>query len=502
MKNWNKKERFLVELLLILLVGICTSVLLIKSDFDGKLFKLIMLGLAGSAGLLMLPHRQKILLSSFVFLLPLEINKNFFRESIWYGRRIDAFVIWGYDVPFFLLVLFWLYQLSSDYTLRVYLFPHITIPFILILLFAFTGLYMTDVTLPIRISVLWLVVKSWLIVLYIGNNVKDKETIYLLVGVILLTGLFQALIGIGQFVTKGPLGLGFMGELGGLKSGQADISRVGGTIGHANKMALFLGMVIQLNMGYFFSRLPETSRNLRWMYIIPLAPMMLTLLLTYSRGGWFSFLTGGLINCYWCLFLRTGKKILSAIVVFGCFASFGLTIFSLVPSVRNRLLLDDGGAADIRKPTAQISHNIIRHHPFLGVGLNNYESVIHKYDNTDIWASYHFPAAVHNEFLLIAAEMGIPALLCFIYILGYSFITLWEVVYVRSDILIPYLAVGFFCGFISWIMHNQKEYQYVFFTGRFWLNIGLLLSMKMIIINQREKVCSARLSFTGKSFYD
>ena len=478
--------RFFIDVFLVLLSSILIAALLIATKMDGKLFKIIMLGLFGLTVLVIVPCREKILLCLTAFLLPLEISINFLYEETWYKRPINGFVISAFDIPFFLLMLLWLHRLSYDYTLQVRLFPHITLPFCCIWLLALVGLYSLDTSLLIKVSVLFLMFKSWLVFIYLSNNIYNQETVLLLVGVLLLSGLLQSMIGIGEYINNGPLGLEILGECtGDLQKNQEGRARVCGTVGgHANKLALFLVTLLQLNMTYFFIRFPKQYRYMRWMYQLPLLPMLLTLLLSFSRGGWFSFLLGGILNGYWCMARRTGKKLLSAILIIGFFISFGTTMFVFVPPVRNRLLMDDDGAADVRKPTAEIARNIIYHHPLLGVGLNNYRSAIHKYDETDIGISYEWQAAVHNEFLLIAAEIGVPALIFFIYILAWLWFTLWRIAQSKSNSIFPYLAIGFFCGLISWSMQNQKEYQYVFFTTRFWYHIGIMMAIKSLTEEQ------------------
>ncbi len=481
-------RRLAFELCIILFAGLAVSAVLIKaSAMQPKWLKAVILGLIGGAGLLILPGREKMLLCLSGFLLPLEINVNFFYETVHYRRPVEGLVLSAFDVPFFLLMLLWMFRVINDYRIRISFYPHITWPFFFMWILCLAGLYPAAVSFPIKISVLWLMFKSWLVLWYLANNIKDRETVYLLVGVILLSGFFQAMIGIGQHLKGGPLGLGMLGEQEELHAVQAEISRIGGTIGHPNKLALFLGTLLQLNLSWFFTRFPENVRSIRFLYLLPFCPMLMTLLLAYSRGGWISFLTGGTINCYWCLVKRTGKKVGSAIIVFGFFFCFAATVLVLVESVRNRLFMDDKGAAEIRKPLQEIALNIISHNPFLGVGLNNYTSVIRKYDISDMGASYHFPAAVHNEFLLIAAECGLPVLFLFLYIMGYVFFVLWRIAHTKSDPVIPYLAVGFFCSLISWSIHNQKEFQYVFFTTRFWFHIGIMLAMDTLAEKQEKE---------------
>jgi O-antigen ligase len=354
-------------------------------------------------------------------------------------------------------------------------------------------LHYSNALLPVKVSAIWEIFKKWLLIIYIANNLNNNKIIYLVIGSLLLSGLCQSLIGTGQYIKGGPLGLGMLGEIYDelYLEVQAGIRRSSGTLGQPNQLALFLGPLLQLNLSYFFARFPNDSKwYLRWMYILPFVPMLFTLFVSYSRSGWFSFLIGGAINASWCLSLRTGKKLFSVFIVFGFFIVFATMAFVLSESIRNRLLMEDKGASEVRKPLEEIAKNIICHNPWFGVGLTDYQAVVYQYDNTQSWVSSEiFFETVHNEFLLVAAEQGIPVLLLFIYLIAWALITLWKISRTHVDPFIPYIAIGFFCGLISWMIHSQKDYHYVFFTTRFWFHIGIIYAMKYFIAH-KEKTLS------------
>lgn len=337
-----------------------------------------------------------------------------------------------------------------------------------------------------QFSALWMLAKNWLVLIYLSNNIDDRDTLYLVISVLLLGGLFQGVIGIGQYINGGPLGLEFLGEKSGdtaLKSAQAGIGRVSGTIGHPNKMALFLGSMLQLNLSCLFARLPDKFKRYRWLFFVPLTIMLFTLLVSYSRSGWASFIAGGIVNSSWCMARRTGKKITSIITVIALFISLALMAFLLIPSVRNRILMDDKGAAEVRKPLAQVARNVISDNPWLGIGLNNYASCYPEYDDTAYWVGLEFPHVVHNEWLLIAAESGIPAFFCFIFIVSWVLLNLVRISRSNLDPLLPYVAIGFFSGVVSWGMHSLKEFEYIMLTVRFWFNIGVMLTIILFLDN-------------------
>jgi O-antigen ligase len=169
---------------------------------------------------------------------------------------------------------------------------------------------------------------------------------------------------------------------------------------------------------------------------------------------------------------------MSAILVVIIIGGSALSAIGLIPSVRNRIFGDDRGSGDIRIPLKVIAKNIIRHNYWKGVGLNNYASVIHKYDNSDIGASWHFPMPVHNEYYLIAAELGIPAAITFIILLVFIFVLHFSIGLTNTDPVYPYLAIGFLCGWLGWCLHHRTLFEYVFFSHNIWFYLGIVQAVK------------------------
>jgi O-antigen ligase len=65
---------------------------------------------------------------------------------------------------------------------------------------------------------------------------------------------------------------------------------------------------------------------------------------------------------------------------------------------------------------------MIKKNPVLGVGLNNATQVVHKYAaETPLIANaegYVWVFIVHNQFLLVASETGVPGLIAFLAVIG------------------------------------------------------------------------------------
>ena len=107
------------------------------------------------------------------------------------------------------------------------------------------------------------------------------------------------------------------------------------------------------------------------------------------------------------------------------------------------------------------------------------------YDTTPEGISYEFPRPVHNEFLLIAAEQGLPALGLFLVIFLYVVIQLFRLSQSRTDPILPYLAIGLLGTLFAWSISRLMDYNYVLLGDPFWLLVGL--SLAMVQVNRQEE---------------
>lgn len=121
----------------------------------------------------------------------------------------------------------------------------------------------------------------------------------------------------------------------------------------------------------------------------------------------------GLINLRWlteCLLVQieenAAKGYFRSLVV-GVFSVVGTSSVALIPSVRNRIFADDGGSGtDIRDELKTIAKNIIDHHYWIGVGLNNYTSVVRKYDNSKVERLGDLPCPCIMNFISLQLKLA------------------------------------------------------------------------------------------------
>jgi putative inorganic carbon (hco3(-)) transporter len=260
-------------------------------------------------------------------------------------------------------------------------------------------------------------------------------------------------------------------------AGTEVISRVSGTFGHPNSLAGYLVMLILINLALFWAPIsPRVKLALAGTLLL----MITALILTFSRAGWLALGLAGMFSLYLIFFRWIKHRGLSFLLSLGLLFIFFIVSVGLITPLRQRLFLEDYGAARTRIPLTQVALNIIGHHPWLGIGLGDYTMAAPDYDTTPEGISYEFPRPVHNEFLLIAAEQGLPALGLFLVIFLYVVIQLFHLSQSRTDPILPYLAIGLLGAFFAWSFSRLMDYNYVLLGDPLWLLIGLSLAMVQV----------------------
>jgi len=212
------------------------------------------------------------------------------------------------------------------------------------------------------------------------------------------------------------------------------VLRATGTLPHPNLLATFL--VFSLFMTLFLYE--ETSKK-RWMGVV-IALQIVTLFATYSRAGLFAFVGGAFL---WGLLHFWQEKKVPAVFKPLTIALLG-SLLLFFPQLFHR-----GGVFSHTKLSAQsdetrvemheVALRIIRDHPWFGVGFNNYHLALPRYGGP--------PIAVHNIYLLIAAETGLTGLFFFLLFCSVIVLRGWQVRHLPQGrialaMVLAFLATG------------------------------------------------------------
>jgi O-antigen ligase len=254
------------------------------------------------------------------------------------------------------------------------------------------------------------------------------------------------------------------------------LSRVSGTVGSANYFARYLNFMLPLLVSLSFF---EKRRIYRGVYYLVLASGIIALILTFSRGAWTSFLIGIVVVVSLTSWSKGRKNISNnAFKLIAVILIVTAVLFTFSGLISSRLSSDDRGSAMSRFYLMQVALSIIKAHPVLGIGINNYTEVMHNYDTTNVSIS-SFAYQVHNIYLQIAAEMGIIALVIFIWIVCVFYREGLRYIQSNGDVL-KSVVIGMLAGCTTFLLQGFIDcatpgnilYKIL------WFYIGLTIAIK------------------------
>lgn len=326
-------------------------------------------------------------------------------------------------------------------------------------------------------------VKVYLIFFYLANVVESKDVPYVIAG--LLFGAFvQSILGIAQYLTGSSLGLGLLGgaeENLPLAMGGKEYLRVAGTIHHPNEYAHYLTLLLPAALCLLLS-----VQQRAWVrvscgavFVIGLVAMILS----FSRTGWIS-LAVAVVAVLAVTFLlgKLSPKQFMGLVVLGGFGIVVVLAFS--GQIIDRMFASDPQAVLIRWELLDAAIYMIRQHPLLGVGLNNFVYVLENRDSFGISLAQN----VHNLYALIWAETGLFALLAF---LGFVVSLFWKLVRPISSAngIWQGVALGIGAGLLGSMLDGFADYSYrmnVVYT-LFWFLAGFIVALHRICLYEGKE---------------
>ncbi len=307
---------------------------------------------------------------------------------------------------------------------------------------------------------LWMLTSCLLLAWILPAHFSVKNRLQMILTVIAVGLIVNGLISFAQY----KLGnIGWLRLMGGVREewqqsiGEGEVPRATGLIQSANAFAWLLVSVMPL----FVAQLLLRSAELRWrekaLYAAAILCGGLGLILSFARGSWGSFALAIVIVIalsWWVMPPDQRRTLMLKLLGVGLLLSvMSLPFAGLIVT---RLTEDDRGSAESRLTMAHIAVKIIQAYPLVGVGVNSYEAEMRRFDDTSEFISDWFPYPVHNIYLHIAGESGIPGVLCFLFLIGGSF---WRafVLLRRAPLFYQTIIIGVVAGLIAFLLTGTKE---------------------------------------------
>ncbi len=239
--------------------------------------------------------------------------------------------------------------------------------------------------------------------------------------------------------------------------------------------SFYFGMSGFLSLGLLFS-----TKKKFWFFLVAL--LLLTDLLTFSRGGYLGLLSGGLVFLLlsWKGFSLPTKKYIagSLLALLIILVLWGEPVLSRLVS---SFSLADTSSTE-RLVLWQRAIENIESSPFLGTGLGNYSLAVNPL------ADYRLPYYAHNLYLDIATELGLFGLFLFLLIIALAYSNILKNVRMSQATFFP---ASLLAALTLYLTHSLFE------TALYSVHIlPLLVFVLAISFTQKEK---ARLPTLSRS---
>ncbi len=224
------------------------------------------------------------------------------------------------------------------------------------------------------------------------------------------------------------------------------VQRVHALYGSPNNLALYLDRLLPLLVAVAaFAR----SRSLRMAYAVAALPVAIACFLTFSKGAWFL----GLPAAFLFLGLVHGRKAL-----WGMLGAIGVGALALLPFLGTerfaRTLDLQSGTTFFRIRLWQGTLNMVRDHPWFGVGPDNFLYAYRsRYALPDAWQELGL-SHPHNIILDFWTRLGILGLVAGLWLLTVAFRQGWRLTRSLPDVDERALALGLLASLVATVAHG------------------------------------------------
>lgn len=338
--------------------------------------------------------------------------------------------------------------------------------------------------LDVALNEYWrVVVEPALFYLLLRAIRPSQREMWVILDVFVLSGVVVALIGLVQYAT----GTNLITAEGGLM-------RLRSVYGSPNNVALYLDRILPLLAAVVLfglaPGLPETQRARRCAYTLALLPTGLAMLLTYSKGGLILGMPAAALVVGWIWLRRNGRSPWPLAIGVAVLGVAAVLVAQQIPALAARLDLT-GTTGVFRLNLWRSSLEMLREHPWFGVGLDNF---LYAYRGRYIFdASWPEPnlSHPHNILLDFATRLGLLGLLAGGWLFWQLLHALRRALHTADAAWLP-VAVGF-CGALAALLAHGLVDHSVFLVDLAFGVMLLLATAVWLAYDITPDVASRRL---------
>jgi O-antigen ligase len=231
-----------------------------------------------------------------------------------------------------------------------------------------------------------------------------------------------------------------------------------------NYISMFLVPIFTLTIALFVKMRQKAKSS--WLYFAACAVLLLTVILTDSRGGYVALAAGLIVIVFDLIKKKIGVSWSKTLAVAGLIALIGGSAWFFRPDFSD--MGRKATSSNIRYYIWTTSLQIAKKNPVFGVGLSNYQNYFT--DFTRGWVNYDAyiaPKALtaHNLYLHVYLTMGILGILSFILLLWGS--RFWRAEFVVGAPFITILILGLFDT--PFFRNDLSVLFWIILAASFWL---------------------------------
>ena len=203
--------------------------------------------------------------------------------------------------------------------------------------------------------------------------------------------------------------------------------------------------------------------------------ILAALLFTVSRGPILATVISlvvmvGLYAFYYRHNLRQHKLLL---IGMGCLVLLvGVAVAVLLLNI-DKIRVGATGSTSMRFIYFQAAWEVVKHHPLFGLGFESFVLAYPGYRPDDEWQVIQdmMPSRVHNDYLRIAIDNGLPALLFYLVLVGSI---LWQLLgLIHKASIGPDISIAFIAAIIAYLAQGMTGWFEVSSTMTYWLILGM-----------------------------
>lgn len=323
----------------------------------------------------------------------------------------------------------------------------------------------------------------------IVNNIYDERQINRIIGAVIIVGVLFGIYGILQYN-----GIDFLFWIGNVERG-----KVFGLFGNAGYFAEYLILPLPIAISLF---LVSKNKTIKILLLIGILIMASTIALTFTRTPYLSLVISFIFMLLLFVISRgkilfkENKKIfiiiLAAIVLIVSLFVIPTSLNekgTVLSTIKERVSISQLGSEFTSGRRAAIwkyTIPMIKDHPLLGSGIGSfkYNSLRYQakfFDQGDNRVIYPYGVAdkAHNEYLQLAAELGIIGLIIFIWLMFAYFYYGLKILKREKERYKQGVIIGLMGSVMAFLIDSIFWFplHHSFTSSLFWLCLGLLVVM-------------------------